>query len=146
MPPPRDRTAPRTAAGDALRVELGPDPEDAEALRVVICAMAARGGFEDRVGDLALALAEVVANAREHGHPPVVVTARLEGRLVVEVQDAGTGFDQDALMPDSPPSHGGHRGRGLWIARQLVDVFHVQSGSRGTVVRLELSPEPHIGA
>ena len=132
--------------GDVLRVELGPDPEDAEALRVAVCGMATRGGFGDRVGDLALALAEVVANAREHGQPPVVVTARLEGRLVVEVQDAGGGFDQDALMPDSPPSHGGHRGRGLWIARQLVDVFRVHSGPHGTVARLELSPEPHIGA
>ena len=146
MPPRRNRTAAHTTVGDVFRVELGPDPADAEELRSAICTMAERGGFEGRVDDLALAVAEVVANAREHGRPPVVVTARLEGRLVVEVQDAGGGFDQDALMPDSPPSHGGHRGRGLWIARQLVDVFHVRSGPQGTVARLELSPEPHIGA
>lgn len=115
-------------------------------MRRAVCEMAARGGFGERVGDLALALAEIVANAREHGLPPVAVSARLEGRLVVEVHDAGAGFDAEVLIPDRPPNHGGHRGRGLWIARQLVDIFRVTSGPEGTTVRLELTPEPHLGA
>jgi anti-sigma regulatory factor (Ser/Thr protein kinase) len=142
----RDRPAAGGPVSDAFRVELGSDPADAEAMRMAVCEMASRGRFGERVGDLALALAEIVANAREHGRPPVVVRAWLEGRLVVEVSDTGTGFDHEALMPDSPPSHGGHRGRGLWIARQLVDVFRVRTGPTGTTVRMELSPEPHIGA
>jgi anti-sigma regulatory factor (Ser/Thr protein kinase) len=132
--------------GNVVHTELGSDAADAEAMRTAICQMAVRGGFGERVGDLALALAEIVANAREHGRPPVTVTARLEGRLVIEVHDTGDGFDHDALIPDAPPRHGGHRGRGLWIARQLVDVFRVTTGAQGTTVRMELTPDPHLGA
>jgi anti-sigma regulatory factor (Ser/Thr protein kinase) len=142
----RDTTSAAASAGNVFRTELGADPADAESMRRAVCEMAARGGFGDRVGDLALALAEIVANAREHGRPPVTVTARLEGRLVVEVHDEGAGFDAEALIPDRPPNHGGHRGRGLWIARQLVDVFRVRSAAQGTTVRMELTPEPHLGA
>lgn len=129
-----------------FRTTLDDRPAGAEAMRKAVCEMAARGGFGERVGDLVLALAEIVANAREHGRPPVTVTARLEGRLVIEVHDEGPGFDPEALIPDRPPSHGGHRGRGLWIARQLVDVFRVTSGGESTTVRMELTPEPHLGA
>jgi anti-sigma regulatory factor (Ser/Thr protein kinase) len=137
-----------TAAGaaDAYRAEIGSDPAEVEAVRTAVRRLAAEGRFADRAQDLELALAEIVANAQEHGLPPVRVRAWLDGRLVVEVTDAGEGFDADTRVPDRPPSHGGHRGRGLWIARQLVDVMDVRASPDGTTVRLELSPEPHIGA
>ncbi|MEW6581974.1 MAG: ATP-binding protein [Actinomycetota bacterium] len=132
--------------GDGYSVDLGRDPAEVEAVRAAIRRMAMEGRFADRAHDLELAFAEIVANAQEHGRPPVRVRAWLDGRLVVEVTDAGAGFDPGELVPDRPPSHAGHRGRGLWIARQLVDVMDVRASPTGTTVRLELSPEPHIGA
>jgi anti-sigma regulatory factor (Ser/Thr protein kinase) len=45
-----------------------------------------------------------------------------------------------------PPPPLGQRGRGLWIIRQLTDVVAVRTGEDGTTVRIELSPDPHIGA
>ena len=45
-----------------------------------------------------------------------------------------------------PPPPYGPRGRGLWITRQLTDTVSIACGAGGTVVRIELSPDPHIGA
>jgi anti-sigma regulatory factor (Ser/Thr protein kinase) len=131
---------------EGYRATLGDDPNEVEAVRLAIRRLAAEGHFAERADDLALALAEIVANAQEHGRKPVTVRAWLDGRLIIEVTDAGPGFDAEALVPDSPPTHRGQRGRGLWIARQLVDHMAVTTGPTGTTVRLELSPEPHIGA
>lgn len=93
-----------------------------------------------------LALDEVIANAQEHGRPPIVVEAWVDGRLVVEVSDAGPGFDRARVWSTHPPAPLGRRGRGLWITRQLADLVSIRSGEEGTLVRIELSPDPHIGA
>jgi len=143
------RTAAEIESAGPVDAVLGDDGTTIETLRQQVTRLATRGGFADRADDLALALVEVLANALEHGKPPVRVRAWLDGRLVIEVADQGSGFDL-AIVPDSPPTHHGHRGRGLWIVRQLVDVMkvrHATSGpSKGSTVRIELSPEPHIGA
>jgi anti-sigma regulatory factor (Ser/Thr protein kinase) len=119
---------------------------DPPALRRDVHDLAVRAGFGDRAGDLTLAVAELLANALEHGRPPVVVEGWFDGRLVIEVTDSGAGMDRDAIWRTHPPGPSGDRGRGLWIVRQLVDVVTVRSGPEGTTVHVELSPEPHIGA
>jgi anti-sigma regulatory factor (Ser/Thr protein kinase) len=125
---------------------LGADPAEIAAVRVAVRDLAVRGGFAERAGDLVLALDEVIANAQEHGRPPIRVEAWADGRLVVEVSDAGAGFDRARVWSTHPPPALGRRGRGLWIIRQLTDLVSVSSGADGTTVRIELSPDPHIGA
>jgi anti-sigma regulatory factor (Ser/Thr protein kinase) len=125
---------------------LGDDPAEIAAVRVAIRDLAVRSGFAERSGDLVLALDEVIANAQEHGRPPILVEAWADGRLVIEVSDAGTGFDRARVWSTHPPPALGRRGRGLWIIRQLTDLVAIRSGAEGTTVRIELSPDPHIGA
>jgi anti-sigma regulatory factor (Ser/Thr protein kinase) len=125
---------------------LTADPAEIASVREAVRALAASGGFAGRAGDLELALDELVANAQEHGRPPITVTAWMDGRLVVQVEDRGDGFDYAAQVRRHPPRPYDSRGRGLWIVRQLVDVVSVSSSPSGTTVRIELSDEPHIGA
>jgi anti-sigma regulatory factor (Ser/Thr protein kinase) len=125
---------------------LGDDPAEIAEVRAGVRDLAVRSGFAERAGDLVLALDEVIANAQEHGRPPIEVRAWADGRLVVEVSDAGPGFDRARVWSTHPPPPLGQRGRGLWIIRQLTDVVAVRTGEDGTTVRIELSPDPHIGA
>ena len=125
---------------------LGSDPAEIARVRDAVHAMACRHGFADRAADLVLALDEVLANAQEHGRAPVGIRAYADGRLVVEVFDVGDGFDRARVWKAHPPPHTGGRGRGLWIARQLTDLVEIQVDPEGTLVRLEVSPDPHIGA
>ncbi len=124
-------------------------PDDPDALAAALAdvrTLAERSGFGDRAADAALAVAELVANAREHGSPPVRVDAWVDGRLVVEVHDAGGGFEARPVWGAHPPAPNGTRGRGLWIVRQLADLVEVGRGPGGTLVRMELTHEPQIGA
>jgi anti-sigma regulatory factor (Ser/Thr protein kinase) len=66
--------------------------------------------------------------------------------VVVEVRDNGAGIEPHREWARHPPDRFGTRGRGLWITRQLTDHVQVACGDLGTVVRIELSPDPHIGA
>jgi len=127
-------------------VALGDDPAEIAEVRAAVRDLAVGSGFAERAGDLVLALDEVIANAQEHGRPPIEVRAWADGRLVVEVADAGAGFDRARVWKTHPPPPLGRRGRGLWIIRQLTDLVSISSGADGTTVRIELSPDPHIGA
>jgi len=140
------RTTEGVTEGESYAAAIGADPAEVAAVRRAIREMAVRHGFADRAGDLALALDELIANAQEHGRPPIGVAAWADGRVVVEVSDAGGGFDPHRVWSTHPPAPLGRRGRGLWIARQLADVVTIRSDEGGTTVRLELSPDPHIGA
>jgi anti-sigma regulatory factor (Ser/Thr protein kinase) len=131
---------------ERYRAALGGDPSEIAEVRAAAHGIAVRNGFADRAGDLVLALDEVLANAQEHGQPPIEVDVRADGRLVVEVSDNGDGFDRADIWKSHPPDPLDRRGRGLWIIRQLSDLVSIDSGSGGTRVRIELSPDPHIGA
>ena len=128
------------------RAALGSDPSEIAQVRADIDSLACRHGFGDRAGDLVLALDEVIANAQEHGAAPIVIEAWVDGRIVIEVSDVGRGFDRDRVWNAHPPTPYGQRGRGLWITRQLTDCISIRSSRQGTTVRIELSPDPHIGA
>ena len=56
------------------------------------------------------------------------------------------GSDREKVWSTHPPAPLGRRGRGLWIIRQLTDLVSISTGDDGTQVRMELSPDPHIGA
>jgi anti-sigma regulatory factor (Ser/Thr protein kinase) len=115
-------------------------------MRSEIHDIAIRAGFADRAPYVAIAFTELVANAQEHGDPPFHVEAWWDGRLVIEVSNHGAGIDGDALARHEPPRADEVRGRGLWLVRNLVDVIDVRTGAERTIVRVELTPEPQIGA
>jgi len=115
-------------------------------MRSEIYDIAIRAGFADRAADVAVALTELVANAQEYGEPPFLVEAWWDGRLIIEVSNRGTGLDRDSVLRREPPRPHEVRGRGLWIVRQLVDLVDIRTGGERTMVHVELSPEPHIGA
>ena len=129
-----------------IAVELTGDPMEVPTIRAAIRALADRTGFIGRGSDLVLALDELVANAREHGKPPIIVHAWYDGRLVMTVSDTGPGFDLTSIVRDHPPVMLGKRGRGLWIIRQVTDHVSVEMAPNFTCVRVELTHEPQIGA
>jgi anti-sigma regulatory factor (Ser/Thr protein kinase) len=79
-------------------------------------------GVDDDGAALELAAGEVVANAHEHGHPPVTVEVRVRrDEVVVVVHDAGGGPTTPGLPASRPPVDA-VRGRGRWLAHQLAVV------------------------
>jgi hypothetical protein len=62
------------------------------------------------------------------------------------VSDHGTALNGESVWRTEPPRIDEVRGRGLWLVRHLVDLVDVRTGGELTMVRVELSPEPHIGA
>jgi len=127
-------------------IQLTGDPAEAPPVRAATRALAEQHGFGARASDLVLALDEVIANAREHGRPPITVSGWYDGRLVVTVTDPGGGFDFTSVVRQHPPVMLGRRGRGLWIVRQVTDHVDVEVTPDGTTVRVELTHEPQIGA
>jgi serine/threonine-protein kinase RsbW len=87
---------------------------------------------------------EVVANAIIHGNrldeqKKVVVTVMRTSELFkVSVWDQGRGFDVKCLSdPRSPEVLLRESGRGIYMARAVMDEFHVQIGpAAGTTVSL----------
>ncbi|MEU4560537.1 ATP-binding protein [Actinoplanes sp. NPDC023936] len=135
----------------ARRVPLLPPPDHVDhdwsltevrqlsGLRRSLGAWAAAHHFADEpADDLVVAVVEVASNGLRHAATPVRVrTWHQEGTLIVQCDDSGG-------IP-VPPTAGYHRpditaalpgGRGLWLARQLADVVHVDSVPGRTSVRL----------
>ncbi|SDY37187.1 Anti-sigma regulatory factor (Ser/Thr protein kinase) [Modestobacter sp. DSM 44400] len=95
---------------------------------------------QDTVEDFVLAIDEIVANAAEHGVPPVDV--RLwsgMGRLLCSITDRGACFDDP--LAGYGPAHGDMAvgGMGLWLARRSVDSLvaaPAEESGGGCTVRL----------
>jgi anti-sigma regulatory factor (Ser/Thr protein kinase) len=117
-------------ASEPLELVLA-DPTPAHARAVVRAREPQRGR-----GDLELAVAEVVANAGQHGSGPVEVVVRGTGaQLLVVVRDRGRGPAN--RPPVRPPDVDVERGRGRWLAHRLADVRE-----RRTAVGFEVHLRP----
>jgi anti-sigma regulatory factor (Ser/Thr protein kinase) len=81
---------------------------------------------QSKVLDMLLAGTELATNAIEHGGGVQDVrVGKVDGRFVLEVVDAGPGFDEPAAGYLAPRAG---RGSGLWVARQLTwDVEFLRS-------------------
>jgi anti-sigma regulatory factor (Ser/Thr protein kinase) len=91
-----------------------------------------------RAMDLAIAANEVLTNVLVHANGPATVWTWTEGRrFVCQIEDRGQGI-ADPLAGYRPPGEGPN-GRGLWLARQLVDLLQIDTGPSGTAVRLHLN-------
>jgi serine/threonine-protein kinase RsbW len=98
---------------------------------------AAAGLVGQRLEDFVLAVNEIVTNAVRHAGGGGTLRLWRAGRLLVcEVADRGDGIPHERLNGAAlPPSHA-ISGRGLWLARHLVDDVAVHTGRGGTIVRL----------
>ncbi|MGH7357209.1 MAG: anti-sigma factor RsbA family regulatory protein [Candidatus Rokuibacteriota bacterium] len=127
-------------------------PQDAAQLPLVTDLRSARRFLRERATaagvppvrteDLVVATTEVLANAFVHAGGDVVLRAWTErGSFVCQVEDEGPGV-VDPLAGYRPPGGVDRDGRGLWLARQLVDLLQIVPGPGGTTVRLHLRAHP----
>jgi serine/threonine-protein kinase RsbW len=107
----------------------------------ILVAVAPAGLDEDRLTDLAVALAEALSNAAVHGHGldpkrrVAIVLSVSPGCVIVEVSDSGSGFDAGGVSdPTSPERQLTPGGRGIFLMRRLVD--EVSYNASGNTVRL----------
>ncbi len=116
------------------------DPQSPTTARGAVTEAARRVGVDaPRTEDLGIAVSEVLTNAALHAGGATRVAMWTEaGRFVCQVDDAGPGMD-DPLAGYRPPSPDEVAGRGLWLARQLVELLQIMpGGSAGTTVRLHV--------
>lgn len=124
---------------------LSPPPTDAErtaqlelrAARAFVTEQAERVGLSPgRTMDLELATSEIASNALLHGGGRATLLTWRDGEyLICQVEDEGAGLS-DALAGYRPPSLAQESGRGLWLARQVVDLLQIAQTATGTAVRL----------
>lgn len=89
------------------------------------------------VGDLVTAASELCTNAIRAAETKVTLRSRVDGAsIILEVSDDGPGFGAGA-MPDEEPDPLAIAGRGLYVAKQLVDVLWVAPDPEtgGTIAR-----------
>jgi anti-sigma regulatory factor (Ser/Thr protein kinase) len=128
--------------------ELAPPPPSAARMpafvdlassRRFVYEMAIQGGVEpNRASEVCVAVNEAITNAIVHGGGVAGLWAWNDnGSFICQVQDRGPGAS-DPLAGYHPPSGIASSGRGLWLARQLVDLLQVVPGKAGTTVRLQI--------
>jgi anti-sigma regulatory factor (Ser/Thr protein kinase) len=114
-------------------------PIDPANARAFVAERAARAGLSPgRRFDLQLAVTELLANALVHGGGKATVRVWVAtGYLHCQVDDEGPGI-ADALAGYRPPGAAAGDGRGLWLARQVVDLLQIDSTAKGAAVRVRL--------
>lgn len=120
-------------------------PEFVSVARLTLSGIASRMDFPyECIEDMKVALAEACNNAIQHaygngkaGEDVVVRFTLSQKQLVIEVEDAGCGFD--AKKDIKPPDVTKEGGLGLFLIRSLVDELHLQSteqkGTRVVMVK-----------
>jgi anti-sigma regulatory factor (Ser/Thr protein kinase) len=112
----------------------------------VLAAVRDAGLSQERLDNLAVAVAEALSNAALHGNKleprrvvRVVVEVPAGGGAVVQVTDSGAGFDSAKLSdPTDPARVLMPGGRGVFLMRRLVD--RLEYNSAGNTVRLTMDP------
>lgn len=123
------------------RIDLIADVNNLAAVREQVCGTLGPLGFpESALFDIKVALGEALANAVRHGStgegekPVAVDVIAYPDRVVLEVLDAGEGFDGTHTGSDDLYSPSG---RGIMFMRALMDrVEFDKSDLGGTLVRL----------
>jgi serine/threonine-protein kinase RsbW len=107
------------------------------ARRILATTLGTVGVTEECCSDILLALAEACANAVSHARPADTYEVSVQidaGECLIEVVDAGIGFDSGALPTEVPTLD--EAGRGLHIIRAVSDQFDMRHNDpTGTLVR-----------
>ncbi|MFZ5846610.1 MAG: anti-sigma factor RsbA family regulatory protein [Actinomycetota bacterium] len=129
------RTPPLAVQGSAPRMVLEPGEELMELRMEVYAATMFTDLPRRKVDDFVAAVGQVVANAHEHGKPPVRLRLwAADTQVVCTVTDQGHGID-DPLLGWARPRRP-EQGIGLWASRQLVDVLDYDLADDGFTVRV----------
>ena len=97
-------------------------------------------GWPGDVEAVVLAVHEALMNSFQHAGGCTSALAGLDDlELVVEVRDAGPGFDLDRFT-GQPPSTLAERGRGLWLISRIADRYQVERRNGTTCFRLAFHP------
>ena len=101
------------------------------------------GMAKNQIVNCAIAVTEVVNNAIRHGNKEktkkkVFIEFIVSGnRIKINITDQGSGFDPESLEdPLHPDNVLKESGRGIFIARQLMDDIHYKFSSKGTTISL----------
>jgi anti-sigma regulatory factor (Ser/Thr protein kinase) len=115
-------------------------PTDLAAARNFVGAAAVRAGVHPRrAAELCVAASEILTNCVVHGGGAVGLSCWTDdGRFLCQIEDRGRGIS-DPLAGYRPVDDAAETGRGLWLARQLVDLVQVAGGPHGTTVRLHVA-------
>jgi anti-sigma regulatory factor (Ser/Thr protein kinase) len=114
--------------------------DELRAVRAELLRLATRAGLPvQRAQDLCLASNEILTNALVYGSGPVDTWTSIEDDewFVVGVRDHGRGIT-DPLVGYRPPSAFGEGGRGVWLARQVLDLLQVVPTEAGTIAKLSM--------
>ncbi len=110
-------------------------PDVATARRFLMESAVEAGVGIEAALDLTVAANEIITNSFLYATRPALSSWTEEGRFVCQIEDRGKGLT-DPIASYRPPSDVGQHGRGLWMARQLVDLLQIDGGASGTTVRL----------
>lgn len=103
------------------------------------------GRSADVAADLATATSEIVANARAHGRHPVQLRVWADDdRVVIAVDDRGSGPDDPHAGLVPPERRLGDGGLGLWIAHQLCSDVVMHRTDEGFRVRITADAPRHV--
>jgi len=109
-----------------------------------ILSSLSRLGLDDgKIFDIKLCIEEAVRNAIVHGNhsdrrlPVRIVYGIEDSRLVIEVEDEGTGFDHRAAPDPTTMAHlMKNSGRGVYLIKKLMDkVDYNDAGNKITMVK-----------
>jgi anti-sigma regulatory factor (Ser/Thr protein kinase) len=114
-------------------------PADLSRARRFLREQAMKAGLTfERAMDMAMAANEILTNALRYGRGAVALWGWPEDeRFLCQIQDEGPGI-ADPMAGYVPPAEAMDAGRGLWLARQLVDLLQIVPNSTGTTVRLQV--------
>ena len=125
----------RSGNGRRVRLIIPARPEYISLSRLALSGLArVRPLPEDTLADLKLALTEACSNSVRHayaggeGHVQISFELR-DDRLVVEVEDDGTGFDHAGVARELDPEELTEGGLGIAIIQAIADEFEL--GGRG---------------
>jgi anti-sigma regulatory factor (Ser/Thr protein kinase) len=130
--PPLAVQTPSHSRPHELTMAFGPG--DLPAVRAGVIAYLGSLVVEDRLEDVVLVVHELAANVVRHGGGYGNLQLSWDGdRIVCRVSDSGPGLNAASASAPERPSPRMPGGRGLFIARQLSDLW-IDSGPGGTTI------------
>ena len=135
-------TADAVAEGRTVRLTIPAKPEYISLSRLALAGLArVRPLSDETLADLKLALTEACSNSVRHAYEEaggsVSISFELhDDRLIVEVADAGSGFEPGPARVNGDESELAEGGLGIAIIRSIADEVEIGEGANGRGSRL----------